>query len=30
MAKKMFTIFTESFRTAEIGAVDSRSAPAHR
>jgi hypothetical protein len=30
MAKKMFTIFTESFDTTQIGVVDSRSAPAHR
>jgi hypothetical protein len=30
MAKDMVTIFVESFRTAESGAVDPRSAPAHR
>lgn len=30
MAKYMVTIFVESFRTVESGAVDSRSAPAYR
>jgi len=30
MAKNMVTIFAESFRTADSGAVDSRSAPIPR